>query len=99
MRSERTIKFVIAMIVVILAIALQLVGPSIGPEFVSWWLILNTVPYLLGFAVDLVAHQSPELGFYGGLAFQWFLLGYLVGDITTNRMKRRTVETRSEDAR
>jgi hypothetical protein len=92
MHDQRNIKIIFAIVFAIVAVSLQAAIKGAGSDYPGWWLILNIVPYLFGFAVDVAAHQSPDVAFYVGIVCQWFLLGYLAGEIYLKKSKGKQID-------
>ncbi len=89
MHKFPNIRIIYVSVFVLFAILLHLGITRIAGEFPSWWLLLNVIPYLFGFAIDMVGNLSPEWGFYFGLICQWSFLGYLVGTYYEKRIRRQ----------
>ena len=47
----------------------------------DWWMLLNIIPILFGYAAEMGLHQSAQAGLYVGLVIQWSMIGILFGDL------------------
>jgi hypothetical protein len=81
MLSKIKSRIVGAIVSITIALLIQYVGTTAGSEYPSWWLILNTVPYLVAFGADVVLGLAPDPVFYLGIAVQWGIIGILITEL------------------
>jgi hypothetical protein len=58
-----------------------------GFEFYEWWGPPNIIPYLIGFAADVLLGLPPDPIFYVAIALQWAILGVLFADLYTKYIR------------
>ncbi len=73
----------------VLAIQALVFGVHSDTPLPGWWVLLNFVPILFGYAADMGLRQSAQAGLYIGLVVQWAVIGILCGDLYLKFVRSR----------